>query len=100
MFVDPLLKFTAPVPVTFKVVAKTGPWKFTAVPLLPPERFRRNGPAGCVAPIAPNTVEPLLNTILPWLDAAVETAGTLAVREVLFVKISIDGPPRTPTLKV
>ncbi len=37
MFVDPLLKLTAPVPVTFKVVAKTGPRKFTAVPALPPK---------------------------------------------------------------
>ena len=40
-------KFTVPVPVTFNVVAKTGPWKFTVVPVLPPEMFSRNGPAGC-----------------------------------------------------
>src|SRR5580700_3586685 len=100
MFVDPLLKFTAPVPLTFSVVAKTGPWKLTVVPLLPPERLRRNGPPGWVTPMFPNTVELLLNTILPWLEAAVDTAGGTVARAVLLVKISISGPPGTPTLRV
>jgi hypothetical protein len=49
----------------------------------------------------PYTVELLLNTILPWLEAAVETASPETVpRGLLLVKISICGPPGTPTLKV
>jgi hypothetical protein len=48
----------------------------------------------------PYTVELLLNTILPWLEAEVETARGKVAREVLLVKISISGPPGTPTLKV
>jgi hypothetical protein len=100
MFVDPLLKFTEPVPVTFSVVAKTGPWKFTVVPVLPPAMLSRNGPPGWVTPMAPNTVELLLNTMLPWLEAAVETAWKGEARVELLEKISIAGPPTTPTLNV
>src|SRR5579872_3396018 len=50
--------------------------------------------------MAPYTLELLLKTMLPWLDAAVDTARKPATGGLLEVKISISGPPTTPTLKV
>src|SRR6185369_1600702 len=79
---------------------KTAPMKVTVVPALPPESASRNGPAGCVWPIAPYTVELLLKMMLPWLLAAVDTAMRPATGGLLSVKISIAGPPGTPTLSV
>src|SRR5579872_3865421 len=62
--------------------------------------LRRNGPPGWVTPMFPNTVELLLKAILPWLEAAVDTAGGTVARAVLLVKMSVCGPPTTPTLRV
>ena len=54
--------------------------------------------------MAPYTVEALLKTMLDWLEVSVETACsagfvTFPLLELL-VKISISGPPTTPTVKV
>src|SRR5471032_1544581 len=104
MLVEPLLKFSEPVPLTVVMVPYRLPLKFTAVPLLPPLMLRKNGPPGLVMPSAPNTFELLLNTILDWLDVSVETALNRVFVTVppleLFVKMSDWGPPMVPTISV
>src|SRR5471032_2355391 len=104
MLVEPLLKFSEPVPLTVVMVPYRLPLKFTTVPLLPPLILRKNGPPGLVMPRAPNTFELLLNTILDSLEVSVETALSRALVTIpppeLLVKISICGPPIVPTSKV
>src|SRR5471032_685587 len=104
MLVEPLLKLSAPVPLTVVMVPNRLPLKFTAVPLLPPLMLRKKGPPGLVMPRAPNTFELLLNTILDWLEVSVETALSRALVTVppleLLVKTSVCGPPIVPTIKV
>src|SRR4051812_19204151 len=48
MLVEPLLKLSDPVPLTVVVVPNRLPLKLTAVPLLPPLMFKKNGPPGLV----------------------------------------------------
>ena len=70
------------------------------MPVLPAVMLRRKGPPGCVTPMAPNTFELLLKTMLPSLELAVETAVAPAISAAFEVKIFVCGPPTTPTLRV
>jgi hypothetical protein len=64
------------------------------------EDIAQERPARLGKPMAPYTLEPVLKTMLPSLEAAVDTATKPATGGLFAVKMSVCWPPGTPMLKV